>query len=92
MADIVNMTKADLPVHPYTRAAVITPNDGADLAYVTRAIKAGTTGGNIAVIMLGQAPGATPVVIPIAANEVLPIRVRRVMATNTTASPLVAFW
>lgn len=70
---------------PASKAAAITPNDSADLAFATRAIYVGGAG-NLAVQM--QLDGAvTFVAVP--AGSILPIRVARVLATGTTATNLI---
>lgn len=72
---------------PYANAADVTPSDTADLTYTTRALYVGTTG-NLVVIM---ASGDT-VTLDSVPVGVLPIRVSRVKATNTTAANIVALW
>ena len=62
----------------------ITPDDGADLAVWTRAITA-TNPGTIRVTAIG----GTVATLYLAAGPVLPVRVRRVWATGTTATGIV---
>lgn len=63
----------------------ITPSDATDFAEVANSIRVGT-GGDVAAVR----PDGTVVVFKnCAAGETLPIRARRVNATNTTASDLV---
>lgn len=70
-------------------AAVVTPNDSTDLAQVTRAVFVGT-GGDLEVTMAGT---GTAVVIPdVPSGAFLPICAARILATNTTADGIVAFW
>lgn len=64
----------------------ITPNDGADLAKVTRGIGV-QNAGNLKVTR----PDGTAVTIAVPAG-VLPIRAARVWSTGTTATGLVAFY
>lgn len=71
---------------PAEKAAAITPNDGADLAATTRAIYVGTAG-DLAVILVDDANAVTFANVPVG---IIPIRARRVLATGTTASDLVA--
>lgn len=71
---------------PGQHAAVVTPNDSADLATFARALIIGVAG-NVKVDTVG---GET-VMIPAVAG-VLPVRVRRVYSTDTTASGIVAIW
>ena len=71
---------------PARDADPITPDDGADLAAVTRAIYVGS-GGALQVQMVS---GQTVTFENVLAGVVYPIRVARVMATGTTATGLVA--
>lgn len=70
-------------------AAVVTPSDTVDLAFVSRALYVGGAG-NITVIMAGD--GSTVLFSAVPAGLVLPIRVNRVKATGTTATLIVAMW
>lgn len=67
-------------------AAVVTPSDSADLAYVSRGLYVGV-GGNLNVVMSG---GMT-VVIPVQAGF-HPLAVNRVLNSSTTATGIVAVW
>lgn len=81
--------KSELPARG---AAAVTPSDSADLAYVTRGLFIGV-GGNLAVIMADDAEASTVVVFKgLAAGQILPIAVRRVRNTSTTATDIVALW
>ena len=71
---------------PSTRYVNVTPNNSADLAEVSRAIRVGGAG-DLTVI---RADGISVLFSNCSAGEVLPIRVARVMATGTTATNLVA--
>ena len=73
---------------PAREAVEITPNDGVDLTKTTRSIYIGASG-DIAVHMAGN---TTPVVFKSVPVGVLPVRVDRVLSSNTTASDLVALW
>lgn len=73
---------------PATAAAAITPSDTGEMAYVSRAVYVGATG-NVRLVMKN---GATVTLQNVPAGALLPVRVRKVMATGTTASGLVAFW
>ncbi|SMD17129.1 hypothetical protein [Rhizobium sp. RU36D] len=70
---------------PAASAFAITPSDATELAEPTRGIYVGQ-GGDISVIMLA---GEAVVLRSVAAGSILPLRVRRVQATGTTASHLV---
>lgn len=72
---------------PATSAAAVTPADGTDLPYFTRALYIGTTG-DLAVIMMD----GSAVTFPTVPVGVLDIRVSRVKATGTTASNIVALF
>ena len=73
---------------PYSNAAEVTPSDSADLGYVTRGLWCATTG-NVKVTMLS----GDVVTIDHGAHTFLPIRVVRVWATGTAATPkIVALW
>ena len=73
---------------PANHAAAVTPNDGADLAYATRALYVGTTG-DLEVITVG---GETVVFTAVPGGTFVPVRAARVKAANTTASNIVALW
>ena len=67
-------------------AFAITPNDSADLAAVTAALYVGFTG-NISLICSGD---TTPVIFfNVPGGSFLPLRVKRVRSTLTTASGIV---
>lgn len=73
---------------PASHAAAITPSDDADLTFATRAIYVGTTG-DLTVILRDD---TAPVTLKSAAVGYHPIQARRVMATDTTATNLVALY
>ncbi|MCE7028490.1 spike base protein, RCAP_Rcc01079 family [Jiella avicenniae] len=64
----------------------ITPADGADLQYVTRAIYVGGAG-DITIAQKYGLPNVTFVGVP--AGTILPVRATRVLVTGTTATNLV---
>jgi hypothetical protein len=69
--------------------AAVTPDDGANLAQTSRAIYVGGAG-NLAVILDRD---TNPVIfLAVAAGTMLPIRARRVMSTNTTATSILALY
>lgn len=71
---------------PSQEIIAITPNDNADLSVFTRVIYVGVAG-NISVIPLA---GSTPVTfVGVQAGQLLPIRVKRVRSTGTTASSIL---
>lgn len=73
---------------PATHAANITPDDSADLAYVTRAIVLDAAG-KLKVTTMG---GETLVTPTLAAGVAHPMRVTRIWATSTTATGIMALW
>ncbi len=64
----------------------IIPDDGADLERVTRAVHVGSAG-TVRVTLMS---GAVVTLSGLSAGALLPVRARRVHATGTTASDLVA--
>lgn len=80
-------------IAPYTRAVAVTPNDSTDLAEVTRGLNVhkGTGGAttDVAVIMAGDSQAVT---LTFEVGYVIPIRVRRVLATGTDATRVVALY
>lgn len=74
---------------PAKNAAAVTPNDSADLSNVAVALYVGgsgdvsvdTVGGQVSVVFSG-----------VSAGTVLPVRVKRVNSTSTTATDIVALW
>jgi len=75
------------PDWPAIRALAVTPSDGVDLTFVTRALHVGT-GGDIVVDFAES--GSSILLKNIASGSTLPYRVKRVRATNTTATDIVA--
>ena len=74
---------------PPEDAAAITPSDaGSGLSHVTRALYVGVAG-DLALLMQG---GATVVLRGVPSGSFLPLRVRQVLASGTTADGIVGFW
>lgn len=71
---------------PASEAEAITPDDQADLPWVTRALYVGTAG-SVRVIMLS---GETVDFAQLQAGIMYPLRIRRVLAAGTDATNLVA--
>jgi hypothetical protein len=67
-------------------AFAITPSDTVDLTYLTRAIFVGV-GGNLAVILNDDTAAVT--LVGVVAGGFYPLAVKRVMATNTTATTMI---
>jgi hypothetical protein len=71
---------------PANNAVLVSPHDDNDLEHVSRALYVGGTG-NVVVIMLG---GETVTFSGVPAGAILPIRVSRVKATDTTATLILS--
>jgi hypothetical protein len=65
----------------------ITPNDDADLAFVTKALYVNATG----TLSLIAQEDAAAVSLNVFAGQVLPIRAKRVRATGTTATVIAMY-
>ena len=75
-----------------TRAERITPSDTTDLTDIPKGLYVGM-GGDLAMIGLKDAPGATGEVWKdVPAGAVVPFRPRRILATGTTAANLLALY
>lgn len=81
MADFFATHSAGLD-SPAQKAFAITADDNTDLAVTTRAVYTGA-GGTLVALLADDAGAVTFSNVP--AGQVLPIRVRRVLATGTTA-------
>ncbi len=82
MTDIFSTHTSGLD-SPATRAFAITPDDANDLAQITRAIYTGT-GGTLVCTLQDDSSDVTFSSLP--AGAILPVRIKRVKATGTTAS------
>jgi hypothetical protein len=74
---------------PAENAAAVTPSDSTDLTTSARGLYIGGDG-NVVVDMVGT--GSTITFTGLTAGTILPVRVKRVRSTNTTATPIVALW
>lgn len=72
-------------VSPATHGFTVTPDDGTELAEITRALYVGSAG----TLALLLASGAEVTLAGLPAGTMLPLRVRQVKATGTTAGQLV---
>lgn len=70
---------------PASGGFTIAPSDSTDLSEVTRAVYIGT-GGAIAAVMLG---GEDVTFTSVPGGTLLPVRLRRIKATGTTATALI---
>lgn len=73
---------------PAREAAAVSPNDTSDLSVLPRALYVGQ-GGALAMTL---ADGQSVVLAGVQGGTILPVRARRVLATGTTASAIVALW
>ncbi len=77
---------------PYVNGASVTPDDGNDLPNYARALWIGAAG-NVTVTLRNS---TTPITVPVAAsstnNEPAKLYVKRVWATGTTATGIIALW
>ena len=73
---------------PAKNAASVTPDNGVDLSFASRALLC-EVGGIVTVDMVGA---GTNIAIPVVAGQPMPIRATRVYATGTTATGIIAFW
>lgn len=80
--------RAEDIVAPARRGFAIVANDAADLSAETRAIYVGVAG-DLAVVL---SAGDEVSFVGLAGGTILPIRVRRVKATGTTATQLVGLY
>jgi len=73
------------------KALAVTPSDTVDLTLgPTRGIYGGGTACNLAVILADDTAAVT--LAGVAAGAFMPLRVKRVMATNTTCTGIVGLW
>ena len=70
---------------PASHGFAVTPNDSSDLGDLTRAVYVGGGGTMVAILQ----SGAEVTLAGIAAGTMLPLRVRRIKATGTTATAMV---
>ena len=73
--------------NPADGAAAVTPNDGADLAHVARALYVGSTG-DIKI----DTPNGDTVTFSAVPVGIFPVRANRVYSTGTTATNIVALY
>lgn len=66
-------------VSPVVGGFAIVPHDTNELPCITRALRIGTTDGTLSVVMAN----GSALIIPVVALEILPFRVKKVMAATT---------
>lgn len=76
------------PGSPADEAATVVPGDTTAIAFPVRAIYVGTAG-NLAVTMAGGS-NAVVTFLNVPSGAILPIMAKFIMATNTTATNIVA--
>lgn len=76
-------------IQPPTNAAAVTPNNSADLASNSRGLMVAVAG-NVKVDMVDS--GTAIVLTGLAVGVMYPICVKRVYATDTTATGITVFW
>ncbi len=82
-ASIVALLKG---IQPAVGGAAVTPNDSADLSKASRALYVGGAGD----VKVTTVDGSTLVFSAVAAGTVLPVAAKRVFATLTTATNILA--
>ena len=88
MATDLFVASPDTLQAPARDGVAVTPNDGADLTNVTKALFVGGAG-NLALVTQN---GTTLTLTGVIAGSYLPIRVSQVKATGTTATNIAAFF
>jgi hypothetical protein len=81
--------RADHASAPAARCVAVTPHDGNVLSAIPKGLYIGT-GGNLSIEAAGG--GAAVTLANVASGSVLPVRVRIVRATGTTAADIVALY
>lgn len=71
---------------PASHAAAVTPADGSDISPEASALFIGGAG-DVSVHVMD---GSTVTFVGVAAGSILPVRVKRVLSTSTTATNIVA--
>lgn len=85
-----NIRDIDALSDPAQHAAAVVPADGADLTQTTRGLYIGVSG-NVRLTLAGDADGTfvTFLAVPVG---VLPVCAKRVWATGTGATNILALW
>lgn len=73
---------------PAANAAAVTPNDSADLTNVSRSLYVGGAGN----VKVDMADVGTVTFTGVVAGSILPIRVKRVYSTGTTATTILVLY
>lgn len=72
--------------HSSSLVFAITPNDSTDLSYITRGLYVGGAGD---IVLRAEDNSSNVTLVAVPAGSVLPIRVKRVLSTGTSATNLV---
>ena len=72
---------------PAVRLRAVTPNDTTPLVFVCKALYVGS-GGNLAIMASEDTAAVT--LTNVQSGSIIPVRARRVMATGTTATGIIA--
>lgn len=73
---------------PAEYAAAVTPSDSTDLTQLARGLYIGAAGN----VNVDLQDGGTVVFVGLMGGTILPVRVRRVRSTSTTATSIVALY
>jgi len=76
------------PTSPARSASLVVPNDTGDLAQVSRALYIGQSGA----LSVEMVDGEIVTFEGVPAGSMLPIRVSKVRATDTTAAAILSLW
>jgi hypothetical protein len=79
------------PNLPYVGGAPVVPDDGLDLPTTARALWIGG-GGNLTVILRNSTTPITLLNVAGSTNLPLPLYTKRVLASGTTATSIIALW
>lgn len=83
------LNRADHVSAPATRCAAVTPHDSNALSQISKGLYVGT-GGDVSIEPAGGGGAVTLANVP--GGSILPVRVRIVRATGTTAADIVALY
>lgn len=85
--------QTDPAIHaPFIRSVTVTPSDTEDLAEISRGIFATKGASSHSTIVVLLADDTTSATFDLARGEYLPLRVKRVYATGTDATNIVALY
>ena len=73
---------------PASNAYLVTPADGSDLTHAARALFIGAAG----TVKVDTVGGDTVTFAGCTAGQILPVRIKRVYSTDTTATNIVAIY